>query len=95
MVDEPRDVAADVRVTAPRAVHAEHPDAPVVQIALFAGFAVLVVPNQLTRVVDDVRVLRDWLPGEDAESVNRRSLTQDLRKVSRLSHWNIKCTVHR
>src|SRR5262252_1253906 len=79
VVDEPRDVAADLRVAAPVPVHAEHPDAALGEVPLLALLA-LVVAHQLTGVVDDPRVLRDPLGCEDAEAVNRRSPSDDLRQ---------------
>src|SRR5688572_528054 len=42
MIDEPGDVAFDIRVSAQDAAHAKHPDAPLAKIAIFAGFTLLV-----------------------------------------------------
>src|SRR3954469_23456579 len=72
VVDEPRDVAADCGVAAPRPVDAKHPDAPFGEIPLLARFAVA-VPDQLARIVDDARVLRDRFAREDAETVEFRA----------------------
>src|SRR5581483_2961725 len=86
VIDEPRDVAADVRVAAPRAVDAEHPDASLGEISFLARLARLVVADQLAGVVDDACVLRDRLGGEHAIPVHRRSTARDLRQRLRASH---------
>ena len=46
------------------------------EVALLARFA-LVVADQLAGVVDDPRVLVDWRPREDAETVQRRAFADD------------------
>src|SRR5690349_4771663 len=89
VVDEPRDVAADVGVAAPRAIHAKHPDAALLQVTLLARFALIVVANQLAGVIDDPRAFRDRFCREHAEPVDGRSSTRDFRKARRSAHWNI------
>src|ERR1043166_3906797 len=54
VVDEAREIAADVRVAHPAAVHREAPDASALQVARLAFQALLVI-DQLARVVDDAR----------------------------------------
>ena len=73
VVDEPRDVAADVGVAAPVAVDPEHPDAALAQVAILAALALL-VGDELAGVVDDALVLVDGLDGEDAKAVQLRIL---------------------
>src|SRR4029079_8131376 len=68
VIDEPRDVAADVGVPAPLAIHAEHPDAALAELAVLARLALL-VGDQLSGVVDDPLVLVDRLDGEDPEAM--------------------------
>src|SRR5262245_57420575 len=89
VVDEPRHVAADVGIPAPRAVHAEDPGAAFREIPRLARLALPVVANQLAGVVDDARVLRDGLAGEDAEAVYRRAPAGYLREAGRARHTTI------
>src|SRR5262249_59612073 len=86
MVDEPRDVAIDVRVAAPGAVDAEHPQLAAFAITLLARLALLVIPNQLARVVDDAGVLRDRFRREDTVAVNARASLNDSWETSDARH---------
>src|SRR5262245_8172407 len=79
VVDEPRDVAADVRIAAPVPVHPEHPDTALGEVPLLALFA-FVVAHQLAGVVDDAAVLRNMLRREHAVSMDRRSAPDDFRQ---------------
>ena len=79
MIDEPRDIAADCRVAAPDPIDSVDPDSTLLQIPHFARSAVL-VPDQLTCVVDDALVLVDWLGGEHAEPVEPGTPADDARK---------------
>src|SRR4029079_11880841 len=88
VVDEPRDVAADVRVAAPVAVDAEHPDAALGEIPLLALLALAVV-DQFAGVVDDPRVLPDPLPREHAVAVHCRLAANDLRQLLLTFHINL------
>ena len=71
VVDEPREVAADVRVAAPGAVDAEDPDAAVLEIAFLTRFAFDAVSDQFAGVIDDPRVFVDGFGREHAVAVNR------------------------
>src|SRR3954471_8819 len=85
VIDEPRDVAADVRVAAPSTVDPERPDAAFRQIPLLALRADG-VRNQLSRVVDNPPVLIDRLSGEDAEAVEERSPAYQSQQPSWFGH---------
>ena len=85
MVDEPRDVAADRRVTAPPAVDAEDPDASLRQVAFLARLAVAVA-HELAGIFDDPLVLIDRFGGEDAEVVDLRAAADNFRKRQRFRH---------
>ncbi len=65
VVDEARDVAADRRVAAPAAVHAEDPDAAFSEVPFLSSLA-LGIADQFAGVVDDPSVLVDRLEREDA-----------------------------
>jgi hypothetical protein len=68
VIDESRDVAVNVGITAPRAIDTKHPDATFAQVAILAVQA-LFVRDQLTGVIDDPLVLVDWVDREYAEAV--------------------------
>ena len=72
MIDEPRDVAADVGVDHRTVRQLETPDVAGSDVAQFALEAFL-VRDLLAGVVDDALVLGDGLGGEHAPPVNLRS----------------------
>lgn len=92
MVDESCNVAADMGVPAPRAVHPEDPDAPLGEVTLLAFFACLVVANQLAGVVDDAGVLRNRLGRKYPVTVDVRAPADDLRKLFLSSHLLLRYT---
>src|SRR5438093_10570907 len=85
VVDEPRHVAADRRVTAPPAVDAEDPDASLRQVAFLTRLAVAVA-HELAAIIDDPLVLIDRFGGEDAEVVDLRAAADNFRKLQRFRH---------
>ena len=85
VIDEAREVAADVGVTHPAAIHREAPDAAVLQVARLACEALLVI-DELARIVDDACVLRDRFRGEHAPSMHLGAPPHDFRKVGVACH---------
>src|SRR5262245_2296031 len=80
VVDEPRDVAADVRVAAPRAVDAEDPELAAPAVLLLARFAVVVISDQFAGVVDDPGVFRNRPGRKHAVSMHTRTAPLDPRE---------------
>jgi len=85
VIDKTRDVAADVRVAHPAAIHGEAPDATFREVPGFALQALLVI-DQLTRVIDNPCVFRDWLRGEHSPSMNAGASPHDFGKVGVIHH---------
>ena len=79
MVDETGDVAADGRIAAPDSIDPVDPDAPLRQVLDLAAGAVL-VPYELTGIVDDALVLVDRFGREYAEPVQLRFFANDPGK---------------
>jgi hypothetical protein len=69
VVDEPGEVAADRGVAAPGAIDPEDPDTPVREVLFLPRLARFAVPDELSGVLDDARILRNRLEGEDAVAV--------------------------
>src|SRR4051794_16305850 len=90
VVDEAGDVAADRRVTAPRAIDPEDPDAALFEVARLARRAVAVA-NHLAGVIDDPRVLRDRLGREHAVPVQLRAAANDPGKWLRGARHHATC----
>jgi len=80
VVDEARQIAADVCVTHPATIHRVAPDAPLLQIPRLALQAFLMI-NQLARVVDDAPVFPDWFRGKHAPSVDPGASPRNFREV--------------
>ena len=85
-MDEARDVAADVGVAHPSAVHGEAPDLAAIQVLRFPLQAFLVV-DELTGVVDDACVLVDRLEREDAPAMELGAAAYDARP--RAVTWHV------
>ena len=85
VIDEPRDVAADVRVTHPAPVHGEAPDLAALQIARFALEALLVI-DELPFVPDDASVLVDGLQRKDTPPVHPGASSNDPRQLFVTNH---------
>ena len=79
VIDESGDVAANVRIAYPAAIHGETPDAPLLQIPGLASQALLVI-DQLASVIDDACVLVNGLESEYAPAVDSRAAAHDSRK---------------
>ena len=69
VIDEPRDVAADGRVTHVEAIQLEAPDMPLLQVADFP-LETFAIRDLLAVVGDDPLVLGNGLGGEDAGPFN-------------------------
>jgi hypothetical protein len=77
VIDESRDVAANVRVTHPAAVHREAPDFAAFQVLRFA-FETFSMINQLAGIVDNTGVLGDRFPREHAPPMELRTATDEF-----------------
>src|SRR5437867_546128 len=85
VVDEARQIAIDVRVTHPAAIHREAPDAPLLQVPCLALQALLVI-NQLACVINDACVLGDGFESEDAPAVDSRAPPRNSWKFGFTCH---------
>src|SRR5262249_35767827 len=85
VIDEARQVPAHVRIAYPAAIHREAPDAALLQILRLAFQAFFVI-DQLAGVIDNPRVFRDWLCGEDSPSMDAGSSPHDFREVGVIHH---------
>src|SRR5581483_2654920 len=89
VIDEPRDVAVDVGVTAPPPVDPEHPDAAVGQVAFLARRAHR-VRDELAGIIDDAAVFADRFRGEHPVAVDLRTPAHDRRQPSWCWHARVR-----
>jgi hypothetical protein len=76
MIDEPRDVAAHIRISHPAPIDLKAPDGALPHVPALAP-ETLLVRDFLSCVIDDPGVLIDALGRKDAPSVEFRTSTYD------------------